>query len=112
MTEAERAPEASGQLSYAQAGVDIEAGDRAVDLIRAAVARTARPEVVGGIGGFAGLFDASRLTRYRRHQGDDRAAAWRLRHDRDRPGGHGGRRSCRVRGRAAVPDRLRGVRPG
>jgi phosphoribosylformylglycinamidine cyclo-ligase len=53
-------------LSYAQAGVDIEAGDRAVDLIRAAVARTARPEVVGGIGGFAGLFDASRLTRYRR----------------------------------------------
>ena len=66
MTEAERAPEASGQLSYAQAGVDIEAGDRAVDLIRAAVARTARPEVVGGIGGFAGLFDASRLTRYRR----------------------------------------------
>jgi phosphoribosylformylglycinamidine cyclo-ligase len=56
----------SGRLSYAQAGVDIEAGDRAVDLIRAAVARAARPEVVGGIGGFAGLFDASRLTRYRR----------------------------------------------
>jgi phosphoribosylformylglycinamidine cyclo-ligase len=60
------APEASGKLSYAQAGVDIEAGERAVGLIRAAVARTARPEVVGGIGGFAGLFDASRLTRYRR----------------------------------------------
>jgi len=60
------APEPSGKLSYAQAGVDIEAGDRAVDLIRAAVARTARPEVIGGIGGFAGLFDASRLTRYRR----------------------------------------------
>ena len=53
-------------LSYAQAGVDIAAGERAVDLIRAAVARTAGPEVVGGIGGFAGLFDASRLTRYRR----------------------------------------------
>jgi phosphoribosylformylglycinamidine cyclo-ligase len=59
------APEASGKLSYARAGVDIEAGDRAVDLIRAAVARTARPEVVGGIGGFAGLFDASRLSGYR-----------------------------------------------
>jgi phosphoribosylformylglycinamidine cyclo-ligase len=59
-------PEASGKLSYARAGVDIEAGDRAVDLIRSAVARTARPEVIGGIGGFAGLFDASRLTRYRR----------------------------------------------
>jgi len=53
-------------LSYARAGVDIEAGERAVDLIRAAVARTARPEVVGGIGGFAGLFDASLLTGYRR----------------------------------------------
>jgi phosphoribosylformylglycinamidine cyclo-ligase len=47
--------------SYAGAGVDIEAGHRAVDLMRAAVARTARPEVVGGIGGFAGLFDASKL---------------------------------------------------
>ena len=34
--------------------------------MRAAVARTARPEVVGGIGGFAGLFDASRLAGYRR----------------------------------------------
>jgi phosphoribosylformylglycinamidine cyclo-ligase len=53
-------------LNYARAGVDIAAGERAVDLIRAAVARTAGPEVVGGIGGFAGLFDASKLTRYRR----------------------------------------------
>jgi phosphoribosylformylglycinamidine cyclo-ligase len=55
-----------GGLSYARAGVDIAAGDRAVELIRAAVARTTRPEVVGGIGGFAGLFDASRLASYRR----------------------------------------------
>ncbi len=55
-----------GGLSYARAGVDIAAGERAVDLIRAAVARTAGPEVVGGIGGFAGLFDASKLTSYRR----------------------------------------------
>jgi phosphoribosylformylglycinamidine cyclo-ligase len=55
-----------GGLSYARAGVDIAAGERAVELIRAAVARTARPEVVGGIGGFAGLFDASKLTSYRR----------------------------------------------
>ena len=61
-------PEERGEqaLSYAQAGVDIAAGERAVDLIRAAVARAARPEVVGGIGGFAGLFDASRLSGYRR----------------------------------------------
>jgi phosphoribosylformylglycinamidine cyclo-ligase len=57
---------AGGGLSYARAGVDIAAGERAVELIRAAVARTTRPEVVGGIGGFAGLFDASKLTSYRR----------------------------------------------
>src|SRR5262249_53932424 len=52
--------------TYQGAGVNIEAGDRAVALMRAAVARTAGPEVLGGIGGFAGLFDASRLTGYRR----------------------------------------------
>ena len=46
--------------------MSIEAGDRAVALMRDAVTRTAGPEVVGGIGGFAGLFDASRLTGYRR----------------------------------------------
>jgi phosphoribosylformylglycinamidine cyclo-ligase len=51
---------------YAAAGVDIAAGERAVELIRASVASTAGPEVVGGIGGFAGLFDASRLAGYRR----------------------------------------------
>jgi phosphoribosylformylglycinamidine cyclo-ligase len=59
-------PSHAGQSSYASAGVDIAAGERAVDLMRAAVQRTARPEVVGGIGGFAGLFDVSALTRMRR----------------------------------------------
>jgi len=58
-------PQGSG-ATYAAAGVDIAAGERAVDLIRAAVARAGRPEVVGGIGGFAGLFDASRLAAMRR----------------------------------------------
>jgi phosphoribosylformylglycinamidine cyclo-ligase len=48
--------------SYASAGVDVAAGDRAVELMKAAVSRTAGPEVIGGIGGFAGLFDATRLT--------------------------------------------------
>jgi len=42
--------------SYADAGVDIEAGDRAVELMKGKVARARRPEVVGGLGGFAGLF--------------------------------------------------------
>ena len=51
---------------YAQAGVDVEAGERAVELMRAAVAGAQRPEAVGGFGGFAGLFDASALTTYRR----------------------------------------------
>ena len=53
-------------VTYAASGVDVEAGDRAVELMKAAVARTHGPEVVGGLGGFAGLFDASALTRYRR----------------------------------------------
>jgi len=56
----------SGPSSYAGAGVDIEAGDRAVELMKAWVAKASRPEVVGGIGGFAGLFDASALSAYRR----------------------------------------------
>lgn len=51
---------------YAQAGVDVEAGERAVSLMREAVERATRPEVVGGFGGFAGLFDASALAAYRR----------------------------------------------
>src|SRR5215218_5475687 len=38
-------------LTYAQAGVDVEAGDRAVSLMRAAVEATHGPRVLGGIGG-------------------------------------------------------------
>jgi phosphoribosylformylglycinamidine cyclo-ligase len=45
--------------SYADAGVDTQAGERAVDLMRAAIAGATRPEVVGDFGGFAGLFDIS-----------------------------------------------------
>ncbi len=52
--------------TYAAAGVDVEAGERAVALMRADVAAAGRPEVVGGMGGFAGLFDASALRAYRR----------------------------------------------
>ncbi|TFV86453.1 phosphoribosylformylglycinamidine cyclo-ligase [Blastococcus sp. CT_GayMR16] len=44
------------QFTYAASGVDIDAGERAVTLMKAAVERTNRPEVVGGLGGFAGLF--------------------------------------------------------
>lgn len=52
--------------SYAEAGVSVAEGDRAVDLMKQWVAKATRPEVVGGIGGFAGLFDASALKDYRR----------------------------------------------
>ncbi|HLX46858.1 MAG TPA: phosphoribosylformylglycinamidine cyclo-ligase [Streptosporangiaceae bacterium] len=50
---------------YAAAGVDIEAGATAVELMRAHVKRATRPEAIGGIGGFAGLFDAAKLSAYR-----------------------------------------------
>jgi phosphoribosylformylglycinamidine cyclo-ligase len=49
---------------YSDAGVDTAAGDRAVELMKAAVRRTHGPEVLGGVGGFAGLFDASALRGY------------------------------------------------
>ena len=45
-----------GGLTYAQAGVSIEAGDEFVQKIKDVVASTSRPEVLGGIGGFGGLF--------------------------------------------------------
>jgi phosphoribosylformylglycinamidine cyclo-ligase len=54
----------SDESAYAAAGVDIKAGDRAVELIKERVAKTRRPEVMGEIGGFAGLFDASALAKF------------------------------------------------
>ncbi|MBX6371737.1 MAG: phosphoribosylformylglycinamidine cyclo-ligase [Acidothermus sp.] len=53
------------KVSYAGAGVDIDAGERAVALMRSAVETATRPEVVGGLGGFAGLFRFD-VNRYRR----------------------------------------------
>lgn len=49
---------------YSEAGVDTAAGDLAVELMKSAVRRTHGPEVLGGVGGFAGLFDASALLSY------------------------------------------------
>ena len=42
--------------TYAAAGVSIEEGDRAVELFAPHAKRATRPEVLGGLGGFAGLF--------------------------------------------------------
>ena len=44
------------RLTYADAGVDIAAGEKAVELIKEHVRSTFRPEVIGDIGGFGGLF--------------------------------------------------------
>ncbi len=52
--------------TYAEAGVSLEAGDKAVELMKVWVEKARRPEVLGGIGGFAGLFDASALKQYER----------------------------------------------
>ena len=53
-------------LTYADSGVDIEAGDKAVELLKESVRRATRPEVIGGLGGFAGMFDATGLARMTR----------------------------------------------
>jgi phosphoribosylformylglycinamidine cyclo-ligase len=57
-------PSSDLPATYAAAGVDIDAGQRAVDLIKSMVASTRRPEVLGGLGDFGGLF-ALDITRYR-----------------------------------------------
>ena len=46
-------------MDYKKAGVDIEAGYKSVELMKEHVKKTMRPEVLGGIGGFAGAFDLS-----------------------------------------------------
>jgi len=52
--------------TYAAAGVDTNAGDLAVSLMKTAVSATHGPEVLGGFGGFAGLYDVSFLTTFTR----------------------------------------------
>ena len=67
MTEQPEQPEQPAPaITYADAGVGTAAGDRAVALMKDAVASTMTPAVVGGVGGFAGLVDVSTLRDYRR----------------------------------------------
>jgi phosphoribosylformylglycinamidine cyclo-ligase len=54
----DEAPKCEG-LTYAAAGVDVEAGRRAVDLFKEEARSTCGPEVLEGIGGFAALYDAA-----------------------------------------------------
>ena len=58
------AEQSSASLSYRASGVDIDAGNRLIDRIRPAVARTTRPGVLAGLGGFGALFELP-LDRYR-----------------------------------------------
>ena len=83
-------------LTYAAAGVDIDAGEEAVRLMGPAVESTVRPEVIGGIGGFGGLFamptglPPTRLGRfYRRgrHEACGRRPGPEAGDDRHRPRG-------------------------
>ncbi|MFP4635796.1 MAG: phosphoribosylformylglycinamidine cyclo-ligase [Nitriliruptoraceae bacterium] len=51
-----RSPQAGDELTYADAGVDLGAAERSVELLSDALAGASRPEVLGQIGGFGGLF--------------------------------------------------------
>jgi phosphoribosylformylglycinamidine cyclo-ligase len=66
MTSASPSAGNSAGITYASAGVDVEAGDRAVELMKGAVKATHNSSVLGGVGGFAGLYDVSRLLTYKR----------------------------------------------
>jgi len=56
----------SNASPYQQSGVDTSAGDKAVELMKQAVQASHSSRVVGGLGGFAGLYDASFLTSFHR----------------------------------------------
>ena len=63
MTESNSGNPLSTHLSYRDAGVDIDAGDRLVENIKPYAKRTMRPEVLAGIGGFGALFEISKKYR-------------------------------------------------
>ena len=48
-------------MDYKKAGVDIEAGYKSVELMKEHVAKTMRPEVLGGLGGFSGAFSMDKF---------------------------------------------------
>ena len=48
-------------MDYKNAGVDIEAGYKSVELMKASVKKTMREEVIGGLGGFSGAFSLKKI---------------------------------------------------
>ena len=61
MPEQQMPEQQSPGATYEAAGVSIGAGEKAVELMKVWIEKARRPEMLGGIGGFAGLFDASAL---------------------------------------------------
>lgn len=109
-TKSAQAAEASAGISYAAAGVDIEAGDRAVELFKPLAKKASRPEV-RGVWAVSPAYShatvqgagSGRFHRRGRHQTCRSPGHGQARHRRTGPGGHIGRRPRRVRGRTAVP---------
>ena len=52
-------------MDYKNAGVDIEAGYKSVELMKEHVKKTMREEVLGGLGGFSGAFSLARLKKWK-----------------------------------------------
>ena len=102
-------------LTYAEAGVDIDAGEALVEAIKPLARATARPGADASLGGFGALFDLKAAgyadpllvatTGWRGHQAEDRHRDRPPRHSGRRPGGH-------VRQRPAGPGRGASDVPG
>ena len=52
-------------MDYKNAGVDIEAGYKSVELMKEHVKKTMRPEVLGGLGGFSGAFSLAKIKEWK-----------------------------------------------
>ena len=63
MTSSDSKYSSTDQLSYRDAGVNIDAGNLLVERIKPFAKRTWRPEIIGGIGGFGALFEISKKYR-------------------------------------------------
>ena len=59
-------------MDYKNAGVDIEAGYKSVELMKEHVKKTMRPEVLGGLGGFSGAFSLAKIKVMEELPGKDR----------------------------------------
>ena len=77
-------------MDYKKAGVDIEAGYKSVELMKEHVAKTMRPEVLGGLGGFSGAFSLAKIKEMGRRLYYNRASANGRLRDQGKAGDHYG----------------------